>query len=103
MGIVAWRILWVTIVARVSPDVSCCIFLNEFEWKILAAKFDKTCKQNQKEPTLQQSIRWIAQLGGFLARKGDNEPGIIHIWRGMKKFAAMLDGATLAERIVGNR
>jgi hypothetical protein len=77
--------------------------LNEFEWKILAAKFDKTCKQNQKEPTLQQSIRWIAQLGGFLARKGDNEPGIIHIWRGMKKFAAMLDSATLAERIVGNR
>jgi hypothetical protein len=101
MSIVAWRILWVTLVARVSPDASCCIFLNEFEWKILAAKFNKTCKLNLKEPTLEQSIRWIAQLGGFLARKADNQPGITHIWRGMKKFAAMLEGAALSKVIYG--
>jgi hypothetical protein len=101
MSIVAWRILWVTLVARVSPDVSCRIFLNEFEWKILAAKFNKTSKQKLIEPTLEQSIRWIAQLGGFLARKSDKQPGIMHIWRGLKKFAAMLEGAALVKGIYG--
>lgn len=26
-------------------------------------------------PTIREAVRWIAQLGGFLARKGDGEPG----------------------------
>ncbi len=101
MSIVAWRIYWVTLVARVSPDASCQIFLSEFEWKILSAKFAKTKNQEQLAPTLQQSIKWIAQLGGFLARKGDKQPGIIYIWRGLKKFSAMLEGAALAKEIYG--
>jgi hypothetical protein len=101
MSIVAWRIFWVTLVARVAPMASCRLLLNDFEWKILIAKFAKTQKINHQPPTLEQSIRWIAQLGGFLARKGDNQPGIIHIWKGMKKFAAMLEGAELAKDIYG--
>ena len=27
-------------------------------------------------------VRWIAQLGGFIGRKGDGEPGVKTIWRG---------------------
>jgi hypothetical protein len=30
-------------------------------------------------------VRLIAQLGGFLARKGDGEPGAKTIWRGLDK------------------
>jgi len=101
MSIVAWRILWITLVARVALDTSCCLFLNDFEWKILLAKFLKNQKQIYQPPTLIQSIRWIAQLGGFLARKGDRQPGIIHLWKGMKKFAAIVEGATLAKEIYG--
>lgn len=101
MSIVAWRIFWVTMIARVAPNVSCRIFLTEFEWKILAVKFVKNSKRKQQEPTLEQSIQWIAQLGGFLARKGDKQPGITHIWRGMKKYAAILEGAALAKDIYG--
>lgn len=101
MSIVAWRIFWITLIARSSPDVSCTILLEEFEWKILAAKYGKSKEQKLKEPTLEQSIIWIARLGGFLARKGDEKPGITHIWRGLKKFAAMLEGAALAKDICG--
>ncbi len=101
MSIVAWRIFWITLVARVSPDASVNLFLNETEWKILAAKLSKTGKQKLQKPTLEQAIRWIAQLGGFLARKSDKQPGITHIWRGMKKFAAMLEGAALSSDIYG--
>jgi hypothetical protein len=97
MSIIAWRIFWITLVARVAPDASCRLFLNDFEWKILTAKFVKLQKQMHRPPTLKQSVRWIAQLGGFLARKGDKQPGITHVWRGMKKFAAIVEGATLAK------
>jgi hypothetical protein len=101
MSIVAWRIFWITLVARVSPDASANFFLNESEWKLLAAKFSKTDEEKLQKPTLEQTIRWIAQLGGFLARKSDKDPGITHIWRGMKKFAAMLEGAALSRDIYG--
>lgn len=97
MSIVAWRIFWITLIARVIPNSPVNLFLNGTEWKLLAAKFSKSSLNKIQEPTLEQAIRWIAQLGGFLARKSDKQPGITHIWRGMKKFAAMLEGANLAK------
>jgi len=100
-SIIAWRIFWVTLVARVAPKASCHLFLNDFEWRILAAKFSKTHKQKIHVPSLEKSITWIAQLGGFLARKRDRHPGTIYIWRGMKKFSAILEGAQLAKKIYG--
>jgi Transposase Tn5 dimerisation domain len=33
-------------------------------------------------PAGQEAVRWIGQLGGFLARNGDGEPGVKVLWRG---------------------
>lgn len=38
----------------------------------------------------------IARLGGFLARKGDGNPGWITIWRGWQKLMLMVQGFNLA-------
>jgi hypothetical protein len=103
MSVVAWRILWVTLIARVAPDSSCRILLNETEWKILFLKSNPRHALPKQPPSIKHCVRWIAQLGGFLARKCDKEPGIIHVWRGLKKFAALLEGAELAHIFVGNR
>jgi hypothetical protein len=48
-------------------------------------KFEKTTMKSRKQsaPTLQMTVKWIAKLGGFLARKGDKQPGITHVWRGI--------------------
>jgi len=35
-------------------------------------------------------MRWIAQLGGFLGRKGDGEPGIRTVWRGWQRLQDMV-------------
>ncbi len=32
---------------------------------------------------MQDAVRMIATLDGFLARKGDGEPGVKTIWRGL--------------------
>src|ERR1019366_4287154 len=35
---------------------------------------------------LWQAVRWIAQLGGFMGRKHDGEPGPITLWRGLHRL-----------------
>ena len=101
MSIVTWRIFWLTHVARVAPETCCLIFLNDFEWKILF----RTVKRDEafpgRTPSMKETVGWISQLGGFLARKKDKEPGITHLWRGLKKFAAILEGVEIAKDIYG--
>lgn len=44
-------------------------------------------------------FREIAKMGGFLARKGDGEPGWQTIWHGYKKLHSLLDGLRLVRSI----
>ena len=101
MSIVAWRIFWLTLVARISPDASCLILFDDEEWKILYIMYNRNKKKPGYPPTLSQCVRWIAVCGGFLGRKNDGEPGNTHVWRGLKKFTSILEGAALAKSIYG--
>lgn len=42
--------------------------------------------------TVYEFFRELAKLGGFLARKGDGEPGWETVWHGFKKLQMWLDG-----------
>jgi hypothetical protein len=46
--------------------------------------------------TCERVLVGIARLGGFLARKGDGDPGWLTIWRGWRRLSALLEGYTLA-------
>ncbi|MFT4510827.1 IS4 family transposase, partial [Caballeronia sp. 15711] len=37
------------------------------------------------QPKLNEVLRLIARLGGFLGRKGDGEPGAKTIWLGLRE------------------
>ena len=37
-------------------------------------------------PRLNEVMRRVAMLGGFLARKGDGEPGVKTIWIGLQRI-----------------
>lgn len=37
-----------------------------------------------QEPMLNEMVRHVAMVGGFLARKGDGEPGVKTIWLGLQ-------------------
>lgn len=63
-SIVAWRLMWLTYAARLSPNHSCATILQPAEWKLLRRKFEPK-NRSQKPPTLHQAVRWIAQLGGI--------------------------------------
>lgn len=91
ISIVAYRLYWMTWVARVSPTEDCRVVLSESEWKALYCFRNKTKILPQKPPKVQEAMRWIAMLGGFLGRKGDGQPGTTTTWRGWQKLREMTE------------
>jgi hypothetical protein len=83
---VAWHLLWLTYLARLTPDAPCTSVLTTPEWQALYAFIHRTLRLPVALPTLRQAIRWIAQLGGFLARKADRDPGVKVLWRGWSRL-----------------
>lgn len=80
--IVAWRIQFMLTLGRDSPDLPCdCIFETD-EWKAAWIVAKRTTPPITP-PTLQEMIRIVATLGGFLGRAGDGQPGSKTLWTGL--------------------
>ena len=103
---VAWRLLWMTYQARKTPDASCETVFTLSEWQALAAYMQRSPQPPQQAPSLCQATRWIGQLGGFIGRKRDGEPGVKVLWRGWEVFqtihAAWLVFHPPLSQLVGN-
>lgn len=85
-SIVAWRLLWMSRVGKDTPNLPCTLVFADHEWKILYAVTHDTKEVPKETPAIRDAIRWMAQLGGFLARKSDGEPGITTVWRGWQQL-----------------
>lgn len=85
--IIAWRLFWMTYLARHQPDAPCTAFLTAAEWHSLYAFIHKTEAIPSSIPSVHQATRWIARLGGFLDRKKDGHPGVTVFWRGWQRLA----------------
>jgi hypothetical protein len=85
-SMIAWRIHWLTNVQRIDPTLPCTIVLADHEWRALYALATRLATEPSEVPTVEQAVIWIAQLGGFLNRKGDGYPGVTVIWRGWQRF-----------------
>jgi hypothetical protein len=91
--VVAWRIHYLTWLGRSTPELPCTVAFEPEQWKALIVF--KTHKPPPEQPlSLHQMIILIAQLGGFLARKSDGQPGAQTLWRGLQR----LDDITAAFR-----
>jgi len=81
--IVAWRIARLMRLGRTCPDLDASLFFDADE--IRGAYLLAKAARPKKPPTLNQMIRLIASLGGFLGRKSDGEPGAKTIWIGLQR------------------
>jgi hypothetical protein len=79
--LVSWHLLWLTYQARETPDAPCTVALQPSEWQALYTFIHKQRRLPKQPPSLRQATRWIAQLGGFLGRKSDGDPGVKVLWR----------------------
>jgi hypothetical protein len=83
--IIAWRIHTITMMGRAYPDASCEVVFEPCEWQtIYMMQFHS--RPPAQPPPLREMVRALAQLGGFLARTGDGEPGIKSIWQGYQRL-----------------
>jgi len=96
-AIVAWRLLWLTYLARRQPEHPCTRALSTPEWQVLFRTRYPTAALPTQPPPLGQAVRWIARLGGFLDRAGDGEPGVKVLWRGLRRLEDLTVGWQLAQ------
>ena len=95
LAAVAWRVLWLTYLARAEPEAPCTLAVSAEVWPVLWRHTHPSQPLPATPPTLREAVRAIAQLGGFLGRRGDGEPGVQTIWRGLRR----LDDFVLAWRL----
>lgn len=84
--VIAWRVMYVMMLGRECPDMSCAEVFSEAEWKSV---FVVVCQETPpNEPlTLQEMIYLIGRLGGHLGRTHDGPPGPKVMWIGMQRMA----------------
>lgn len=95
-SIIAWRVLFMTHIARLEPKESAETILAPSEIKVLEGIVSKGLKKPKKIKNVRQAVHAIASLGGYLQRKSDKDPGIIVICRGIQRLHDFTDGFILA-------
>jgi len=101
--VVAWRLLWMTYAARQSPDAPCTVAFTELEWQTIHRIYHPDEPLPEQPPSLNETVRSVARMGGFLARRSDGEPGVKAIWTGLKRLCDIVIGVTLTHPpLVGN-
>jgi hypothetical protein len=86
-SVIAWRVLYATMLSRQCPDLPCTVLLEDDEWQALYCTIFEIKVLPARVPTLREAVWWLASLGGFLGRKSDGEPGPTVLWRGFRRLA----------------
>jgi Transposase DNA-binding/Transposase DDE domain len=89
LSVTAIRLLQLRSMARTEPDRPAR--------ELIPLRWIEMLQKGGKRPisTVSGFFRSLAQLGGFLARKRDGQPGWITLWRGFEKLQLMLRGAAI--------
>jgi hypothetical protein len=83
-AIIAWRIMLLALLGREQPGLPCDLIFNSDECEVLKLLAPK------KSSTLGEALIVIAQLGGYLNRKCDGNPGYEVLWKGYAQFRSMV-------------
>ena len=83
-SVIAWRVFYATMLARAVPEMSCSVLLEIEEWQALYCALHACPTPPESPPSLDQAVRWIAQLGGFVGRRRRDQPGAETVWRGLQ-------------------
>ena len=85
-SVVAWRVLYLTLLSREVPQMSCSTLLEAYEWQALYCFVHKTKKFPSHPLTLAEVVRLVAILGGFTA-SSKHQPGTMVLWQGLARLS----------------
>jgi hypothetical protein len=84
--IVAWRVLMICRLSRSLPETSCELIFDESEWKSTYRVMYPKRKLPSKPPSMNEMIRRVGELGGWVATPGKKEmPGPQTTWIGLQR------------------
>lgn len=95
--ILSWRVLWLCMINRVSPDLPARLVFTDTEIKIL--EHVVRMKDGSPRRTVGSFLIRLAKLGGYLDRTGDLPPGNMVLWRGMARLTDIHLGFSLAGNV----
>ena len=95
--IVAWRVLELSRAARQSEAEALEAYFCPEEIEVIKKHRARSSRKEQATLNLREAVRSVAQMGGFLGRKGDGEPGAMTLWRGLEVLANLVLGWRLAK------
>lgn len=82
-SIIAWRVMYLCRLGRDCPDLSCEVVFTPSQWKSVYTALKNTAPP-KTPPRLNDIIRLIASLGGYVIRKS-TEPGPQTLWIGLQR------------------
>jgi len=82
--LVAWRTLFVCRLGRSCPDASCEVVFEPAEWRAVSTVIHRT-PPPRTPPTLEEILRLVAQLGGYINRPRPDPPGPQTVWLGLQR------------------
>ncbi len=83
--IVAWRILYLTMLGRECPDLPCDVLFTADEWKPVW-KITREEPIPESAPSLSEFLLLLAELGGHNGRTKDGAPGPQSLWVGIRRM-----------------
>jgi hypothetical protein len=95
--VVAWRVARLMRLGRSCPQLDAELLFERDEWQ--AAFILNQRPPPPTPPPLNDVIRLIARLGGFLARKHDGEPGVKTIWLGLQRVMDFATGIKFSRQL----
>jgi hypothetical protein len=99
--IIAWRVLWLTMLGRSCPDMACDAVFETEEWQAAYAIKHKQ-RPPDEPPHLHTMISIVASFGGFLGRKSDGFPGPQSIWIGLQRVRDFAEGIAFQKAIMNS-
>jgi hypothetical protein len=100
--IVSWRVFWMTMLNRSSPNALPQTALTDPKLRLLDHLVKDRGGDRPRRSTLSHYVVKIARLGGYLARANDPPPGNTVIWRGLSRLTDIELGAAIEAKIMGN-
>lgn len=98
--ILSWRVFWMTMLNRSTPDAPPILALTGTEIGVLDRLVNDKPKARRK--TLSHYLIKVARLGGYLARASDSPPCNTVMWRGLSHLTDIAMGAVVRGEFVGN-
>ena len=91
LTVVAWRVEYLKGATRSDPKAPCTDYFTDLEWMAVMIFLHRRPVDRNKPPTMEVFMKSIATLGGYINKKSQGPPGSKTIWRGMSRFATIVE------------